>query len=301
MNKITKSRNFNYEDTFMGVMEGKPSTYKRTFQDDYRIKRLVEMLKIKDGKLLDIGCGGGITTESLQYYYPKVKLYGCDISKKAIDYAKEFGSGKVTYDVNTEKLPYKNNTFDVCVCFDVMEHIPDAKFFVEEVRRVLKKDGKFFLLVPCEGQPLTHTWVWQKIGIGNNMTFKRYGHIHPEFTHKYVEKLLTDNGFLIKKRAYSEHLLFQLISLIVYFIPLEIMDLVLGKQSRKYKDSGVIKSMTTKKKENFDPMILVRNTWLGFTRFMRNITLWELDSFKNNSLTAWKLIVVAQNNKKNEK
>src|SRR5258708_13430823 len=106
--------NFDYEDVFMGVMEGKQKSYLRTFKDDYRLKLLTQAITKESGTILDIGCGGGITTESLAYYYPKAKLYGCDVSKSAIDYAKKFGSGKVTYAViKDKKLPYKNDTFDL--------------------------------------------------------------------------------------------------------------------------------------------------------------------------------------------
>lgn len=293
------SRDFNYEDVFMGVMEGKPSTYLRTFQDDYRLKRLTEAVKSENGTILDIGCGGGITTESLQYYYPKASLYGCDVSRQAIEYAKKFGSGKVKYGVIADKkLPYKNNFFDLCICLDVMEHVPDVDFFLKEVRRILKPGGKFFLLVPCEGQPLTHTWLFQKIHWGDKMTFKRYGHIHPEFTHKYVEDLLVKHNFIIKKRSYSEHFLFQVVSVLIYFWPLELLDSLLGKKSKNYTDSGVVRRVTKRKKNKFDPMILVRNTWLGLTKVMRFLTAWELDLLKNSSFTAWKIHTLAQVQKK---
>ncbi len=288
---------FNYEDVFMGVMEGKQKTYYRTFKDDYRLKRLTESLKTVKGKLLDIGCGGGITTESLPYYYPQAKVYGCDVSKKAIDYARKFGSGKVTYGViRGKKLPYKDNTFDVCICLDVMEHIPDVDFFLKEVKRILKKGGEFFLIVPCEGQVLTHTWLWQKLGIGQNMTFKRYGHIHPEFTHLYVKNLLKEKGFKIQKTMYSEHFLYQLISVLTYFVPLELMDLFLGKKAVKYSDRGVIKAMSQKKRK-FDVIMSWRHMWMFFINIIRNLSLFELDVFKNTSVSAWKLVVLSKTKK----
>jgi 2-polyprenyl-3-methyl-5-hydroxy-6-metoxy-1,4-benzoquinol methylase len=284
--------NFNYEDIFMGVREDKKRNYLRTFQDDYRLKRLVELLKLKKGKLLDIGCGGGITTESLSYYYPKVEIFGCDVSKQAIRYAKSFGSGRVEYSViKNKRLPYKDNFFDACICLDVMEHIPDVNFFLKEVKRILKKNGKFFLLVPCEGQPFTHTWFSQLLKIGDKMTFKRYGHIHPEFTHKYVEELLGRHGFKIKEKAYSEHLIYQSISLLIYFIPRELMDLFLGKKANLYTDSGVIKY---KKYESKDLIMHFRDLWFKFIRFLRVVTFWELELFKKVPFTAWKLITLAE-------
>lgn len=284
--------NFNYEDVFMGVIEGKKKYYLRTFHDDYRLKRLVELLKLKDGTLLDIGCGGGITTESLNHYYPRVKIYGCDVSKHAIEYAKKFGSGKVKYSViKNKKLPYEDNFFDAALCLDVMEHVPDVDFFLKEVRRVIKKNGIFFLVVPCEGQSFTHTWFSQKLKFGDKMTFKRYGHIHPEFNHRYVEELIRKHGFKIKKRRYSEHFIYQLVSLIIYFIPRELLDIFLGRKAKEYTDSGVIKYNKYEKK---DLILYFREFWFKFIRFLRHITAWELELFKHIPLTAWKLIVLTQ-------
>lgn len=284
---------FDYEDFFMGVVDNKKKTYLRTFDEDYRFKSLTKMVKMNSGKILDIGCGGGITTESFPYYYPKAKVFGCDVSKKAIEYARRLGSGKVTYAViRGKKLPYKDNFFDVCVCMDVMEHIPNVDFFLKEVKRILKKNGRFFLLVPCEGESFTHTWLWQKLGIGNKMTFKRYGHIHPEFTHSYVQKLLRSHGFQIKKKYFSEHFIYQLISVCMYFIPLELMDALLGKKAVAYSDRGVVRAKM-KKKKAIDPIMLWRNVWMKAIDGMRKLTSWEFDSLKETGFGAWKIHVLA--------
>jgi 2-polyprenyl-3-methyl-5-hydroxy-6-metoxy-1,4-benzoquinol methylase len=279
---------FNYNDVFMGAIPGKRQNYSRSFKDDYRLKRLTEAVTKKSGKMLDIGCGGGILTESLHYYYPKMKLYGCDVSKTAITYAKKFGSGRVTYGViKDKKLPYRNNSMDVCVCLDVMEHIPDVEFFLKEVKRILKKNGQFFLLVPCEGQPFTFTWFFKKIKLGQNMTYKNWGHIHPEFTHKSVEKLLKKHGFSIKRKTYSEHFLYQTANFLMYFFPKEVMNFILKDKADKYTDRAMILDMKNKKK-SFDIMIYIRNTWLYISRIVYFVPGLEIEAFKNHSFTAWK-------------
>src|SRR4030066_2029483 len=116
------TKRFDYEDFFMGVLESKNYSKKRTFTQDYRLKKLTEFLKLEKGNLLDIGCGGGIITESLPYYYPKVSIYGCDISLKAIKFSKKLGSGKVNYSlIKNKRLPYPDNYFDACIALDVIE------------------------------------------------------------------------------------------------------------------------------------------------------------------------------------
>lgn len=288
------SENFDYNEVFMGVMEGKKKSYFIPFKDEYRLKRLTEAVKLKEGRLLDIGCGGGILTESLPYYYPKAKIFGCDVSKPAIKYAKKFGSGKVTYNIlSGKKLPYRDNFLDVCICLDVMEHIPDVGFFLKEVRRILKKNGKFFLLVPCEGQPFTFTWFFQKIKFGDKLTFKNWGHVHPEFTHKNIVDLLRQYGFSIEKKTYSEHALYQIANLFTYFLPKVIMEMILGENAEKYLDRGVIKKKVDGNRST-DLMDIVRTVWLSIGKAIENVTNIEIELFKKMPFTAWKIHLLAK-------
>lgn len=288
---------FDYNQVFMGVMPKKKKNYKLTFKDDYRLKSLTESIKIKEGRLLDIGCGGGLLTESLSYYYPKTKIYGYDVSKVAIRFAKKFGSGKVIYKViKNKKIPFPDNFFDVCICLDVMEHIPNVNDFLMEVKRVLKKNGKFFLIVPCEGQPFTFTWILQKIRIGSNLTYKNYGHIHPEFTHQYVRSLLIKYGFKIEKNSYSEHFLYQITNLFTYFLPKIIMDLIFGEKAVKYYDRGIVeREIKEKQADIFD---LVRKIWIYIGGFFNRLAInTEIGLFKKMSFTAWKIHLLSTVNK----
>ena len=292
------NKTFNYEEKFMGVFAGKRTNYKRTFQDDYRLKSMSGALKLKKGKLLDIGCGGGIITESLPYYYRGVKVFGCDVSKTAIAYAKKFGSGKATYDVlNGKKFPYKDSTFDACICLDVMEHVPDVDFFLKEVRRILKRNGKFFLLVPCENQPLTYTWLFQRIGFGKRLTYKHWGHIHPEFTHASVLSMLQKYGFHVKRRNYSEHWLYQLSNIFLYFLPKEFLERVVGKhQAQKYSDQGIVKTQVVEKKSR-DLLLVARNVWMRITGLVGRVRGWEIEMGKHIGFGAWKIHIYATNKK----
>ncbi len=285
-----KNKKFDYEDVSMGVRGEKPSTYFRSFKQDYRLRSMAATIKLNKGKLLDIGCGGGMLTESLPFYFPKVNVFGCDISRTAIKYAAKFGSGKVKYNqIRNNSFPYKDNFFDACICFDVLEHVPDVNFFLQEVKRVLKKNSKFFLIVPCEGQMFTFTWFFQKIKLGQDLTFRYLGHIHPEFTHKGVIALLQKHGFSIQEKAYSEHVFYQLLQFLVFFIPKIFLDFVLGKgQAKKYTNSSLAKNAKTKK----TPVLVVRNLWYRVWDFVMFYPMnWETILFKKFSMTAWKIHV----------
>lgn len=283
---------FNYNVEFMNARGAKPKTYRISFNQDYRLWSLTKTIKLGKGQILDVGCGGGIFTESLPYYFPNAEIYGCDLSTTAIVYAKRFGSGKVKYaTIKNKRFPYKDNFFDICTCVDVLEHVSDVNFFLKEVRRVLKKNGKFFLIVPCEGQPFTHTWLFQRIRIGQNLTNRWFGHIHPEYTHQYVIALLKKYGFDIKETAYSEHFFYQCMHLLILFLPKRILEIFIGeKKVHEYNAASAIKLPKSK----FDPVFIIRKYWLAFYNFMMKYPLfWETVLFRRISPTAWKLHVLA--------
>ncbi len=294
-----KKNVFNYEKTFMGVRERKPESYLVRFKDDYRLRSLTNTIPSGKMRMLDLGCGGGSLTESLPYYFPKAIIYGCDISATAISYAKKLGSGKIRYaTIKAKKFPYRNNFFDVCICFDVLEHVPDVDFFLREVRRILKKNGDFFLILPCEGERLTYTWFFQKLNFGKNLTFRYFGHIHPEFTHKCIIEMLKKHSFVIKQKMYSEHILYQLFQLIIYFIPKILLGVVLGeKKAKHYSDSSVIRYSHNKQ----DPLLMLRKLWFLFMSLVRYPMYWETTVLKHLPLGAWKIHVLANKLESNGK
>lgn len=292
-----RSKRFDYEEVFMGVREEKPKNYFRTFTQDYRLRSLMKIVASEKGRLLDIGCGGGLLTESIPYYFTKMSIFGCDVSSTAISYAKKLGSGKVKYDhIENNRFPYKDNFFDLCICLDVLEHVPNVDFFLKEIRRVLRENGRLFLIVPCEGQRFTYTWFFQKIHRWENLTYRNFGHIHPEFTHKSVIKLLEKHGFIIKDVSYSEHLFYQFIHFFLYFLPKGLLELFLGeKKTNEYSDSSLVRSPKSKK----DPLVVVKRLWYAFRDAMMMYPMnWETILLRKLPTTAWKLHVLVGKKKK---
>ena len=282
---------FDYEDVCMGVRDKKPKSYFRSFARDYRLRSLIQSVDLGKGKLLDIGCGGGMISETLPYYYPKGALYGADVSKSAITYAKKYGSGKVAYShMKGKRLPYKDSFFDVCICLDVLEHVPDVDFFLKEVKRVLKKVVHFCHCAMRRTATYLHVGV-SKLHRGQNLTFQYFGHIHPEFTHAYVLELLKKHGFVIRETRYSEHVFYQFMHLCIFFLPKLLMEIFLGKKiAHEYTNSSLIH----KPKLGFDPLLLVRSVWFAFFDFMMMHPMaWETILCSHIPFGAWKLHALA--------
>lgn len=97
--------------------------------------------------MVDIGCGGGILSESLDQMGASV--IGLDRSERIIGAAKahqlESGSN-VDYRVQSaEKLAAEKPAgFDVVLAMEVLEHVPDVGLFIAECSALLKPGGLFF-------------------------------------------------------------------------------------------------------------------------------------------------------------
>ena len=81
-------------------------------------------------KTLDIGCGKKKLKDSI----------GLDIVKyEGVD---------VISDLNKSHYPFKEKTFNIINCDDVLEHLEDLTLVLKELNRILKDNGKIIIRVP---------------------------------------------------------------------------------------------------------------------------------------------------------
>ena len=103
-------------------------------------------LPLKNIKILDIGCGGGLLSEPISRLGAKVTAI--DASIKNIEVAKihaKKNNLKINYICSSpEKLKIKNQ-FDVILNMEIVEHVDNVSFFLKSCSRLLKKDGIMFV------------------------------------------------------------------------------------------------------------------------------------------------------------
>ncbi len=106
--------------------------------------KMVLLRKPKVERMLDIGCGFGYFLRAcVEAGIPEI--YGVDISTAAIQKSKGLEKAKVTQlDFSKEKSSFDSNFFDAVTAFDVIEHVEDEGFFVQEAYRILKEEGLLF-------------------------------------------------------------------------------------------------------------------------------------------------------------
>ena len=125
---------------------------RRTFDDnivelaDVRYKKIHSMLKkLPRGRILEIGCSDGEFLRLMKNEGWQVK--GLEISEKSTQKAIDKGVDVSVHNAN-EKLPIKDDSFDVVVAGEVIEHLFEDLDFVNECYRVLKKEGILIVTTP---------------------------------------------------------------------------------------------------------------------------------------------------------
>lgn len=100
------------------------------------------------GDILEVGCGIGNFTSSLTKYG---RVWAIDVNKNYIRQLKkisEKGEKIGMGDIENGKYFFKDKKFDCVVCINVLEHIKDDQKALENIFKLLKKDGHLILLVP---------------------------------------------------------------------------------------------------------------------------------------------------------
>jgi phosphatidylethanolamine/phosphatidyl-N-methylethanolamine N-methyltransferase len=95
------------------------------------------------GQLLEIGVGNGTHFK----YYNTHKITGIDTSRSMLSRAHLHLKANIQiFHMNGERLSFPNETFDYVVLSHVIAVVKDPEKLLEEVRRVLKPNGKIFIL-----------------------------------------------------------------------------------------------------------------------------------------------------------
>jgi len=166
-------------------------------------KRRKEAFKYLHGSLL-LDAGGGSGWFSVEAYKKGFSVVSLDVSKKsnkASHALMDIENVKIPLlRASLANMPFRRDTFDSIVCFEVIEHIENVSAVFSELHRVLKEEGDLFITTPngYGAYAIIQDIILPKIG------FKTY-HVH-KFTEAALRRLISRSGFQINRFCNLEFL-----------------------------------------------------------------------------------------------
>ena len=155
-----------------------------------------------NSKVLDVGCGEGRHIFGSMHEFSDIHCVGLDqdipsLNKcnEGLEFFEELNSGSTVFmQGSVYRLPFEDNTFDLVICSEVLEHLEDYHAAIDEIYRVLKPEGKFLPSVPSYW-PEKICW-----SLSSGYQNMPGGHVRI-FKKRQVINEISDHGF---KYDYSE-------------------------------------------------------------------------------------------------
>lgn len=220
-----KALNYNSENDWPGDFQRNPPIYRHDYlfckgHSDKIRKSIRENIREKV-KILDVGC-------NYKPYFPFFEglfesYIGLDIHEgEHIDVV-----------AKAEKIPFPDNSFDVILCFQVLEHIENPEKAISEMRRVLKDGG--LLMLTTHGtyhehmQPYDY-WRWTRYGLRK---------ILKNFSDVQVEDLCPPGMSIFE----IVNLYFQRLNIFHVMTPLLVFNNIMGRVIDKVLPESVLKDL----------------------------------------------------------
>lgn len=161
----------------------------------------------KNGRVLDIGTSDGSTLRHFYELRPDLVYHAADINQSGEKLPPECTFARL--DITREKIPFPDNSLDCVMAMHLIEHLHEWDNLINEVLRVLKPGGFFYLEFPHKK---TAELPSAEKTFNGHFTFNFYDdptHINlPDVA--LLTKQLEQNGFSVIRHGISRNLLFAL-------------------------------------------------------------------------------------------
>lgn len=205
-----------YKEYHYGSMKDVYKKWPLSIPSRYRVRKILKEVKETKGKtVVDMGCEAGFISRKL-LNKGKYEVSAVDICLPALKEFKRileregYTQKPVIKQAFIQDMPFKNNSFDVGICTEVIEHTPRLDLAFKEMSRILKKDGTLILTFPIEKQrdKVYHIAKLLGMNVDNLKEVTLFDH-SPEVIIERLKK-----NFTIKK-SYKLPMIFPITSLIV--------------------------------------------------------------------------------------
>ena len=180
---------YNQSDAYLERMSEKtPAAF------DLYLKFIGRYVGIHSGRLLDIGCGAGLSSWLIAQRFPQFDVVGGDLSEKFINYAKSnYILPNLRYELmDACDINLHDRSIDAISSKDVIEHVPDVEKHLQECDRVLKPGGYMLIMSPNLLNPIMPLYLalrgrkWHGLRMTVSQSIAESLRISQMFLHKLV-------------------------------------------------------------------------------------------------------------------
>ncbi|MBC7186581.1 MAG: class I SAM-dependent methyltransferase [Calditrichaeota bacterium] len=175
----------------MGNESWQLQMFRRSLKKRAKMRTLIAMLPELAGKrCLDVTCGDN--TGSLNYYFRAQGGWwvSADLEGRNLPVMMGLLRERVLH-LDEQHFCFPDNSFDVVVSIDCLEHLHEERPFLAELYRVVKPGGTAIVTVPNGDGRLLANKIKNWIG----MTPDKYGHIRPGYTREQLASVVGAAGF----------------------------------------------------------------------------------------------------------
>lgn len=171
--------------------------FKKSVLKQAKLREILSLLGPTEGKkCLDIGGDNGL----ISYHLRKRggKWASADLEEEAVSSIRNLVKTEV-YKIDGRKTPFEDNTFDLVVIIDFLEHISTERIFIEELRRIMKNNSKLIINVPY----LKKFSFIRALRKGLGLTDERHGHLRSGYSIEELGDMLEGRFEILKEKTYS--------------------------------------------------------------------------------------------------
>jgi predicted SAM-dependent methyltransferase len=214
---------FNKENA---IMDWQKVLFKRGIKKREKLKKILNFIEGNIERGIIVGCETGIIGSFLE----KVggRWIHCDREEETLISSKNILKGALVQ-IDENSLPFKDESFDIAIIPDFLEHIENESRFLKEVRRIVKRNCFSVITVPHYKK----NSILRRFKVLIGMRDEIYGHVRPGYKIDEIKELLEKSGFEIEKIEFYSGSFTELIEL-----TLNIGFILSGKKERSYK--GII-------------------------------------------------------------
>ena len=175
-------------DYYVGIgIGGGDEEASRQMKQQTFIRQLQKLSRVVDGgRVLDVGCATGFFLEVAAS--AGWDVYGAEFSRFAAERARRRFGDRICYG-QIKDASYPESFFDAVTLFDLLEHVPDPREFLIEVRRVLRPGGALLAVMP------------DAVSLSARLMGRHWSHYSMEHLHYFspetATRLLSESGFAI--------------------------------------------------------------------------------------------------------